>query len=256
MFASITTGRTPPARRRAVLEADAPVVIRTPPRDVHETFVAVLDRQSGERVVTVIEGVSPTNKYAGPGLRPTLPNKRNSCAAPSISWKSTCCAPGPHVLAVPEHAARMAAEYDYLVCVNRGADRATRSSYTRAACANGCRACASRWPKATRTWSWTCRPCSPRPTKPAATPTAFITTSPAYRRFERTIRPGPISSSPRRLPAAPERLHRRLFIRFVVAASNHEPINSVAGPQLRLGRDDLKDSLLAGLEQGALPVQD
>ena len=51
----------------AVLEADAPVVIRTPPRDAHETFVAVLDRQSGERVVTVIEVLSPTNKYAGPG---------------------------------------------------------------------------------------------------------------------------------------------------------------------------------------------
>ncbi len=51
----------------ALLEADAPVVIRTPPRDVHETFVAVLDRQSGERIVTVIEVLSPTNKYAGPG---------------------------------------------------------------------------------------------------------------------------------------------------------------------------------------------
>src|SRR4051812_3887600 len=52
----------------AVLEADAPVVVEAPPpEEVHETYVAILDLQSGQRVVTVIEVVSPSNKHAGPG---------------------------------------------------------------------------------------------------------------------------------------------------------------------------------------------
>ena len=67
----------------AVLEGDAPVVVRAPPRDVHETYVAVLDRLSGERVVTVIEVVSPTNKSAGPGVLPRQAGRNSAWAGPS-----------------------------------------------------------------------------------------------------------------------------------------------------------------------------
>src|SRR5439155_25358177 len=49
---------------RAVAQAngDAPVLVRVPALEVHESYVAILDRQTGQRVVTVIEVVSPTNK--------------------------------------------------------------------------------------------------------------------------------------------------------------------------------------------------
>ena len=97
-------------------------MIRTPPRDVHETYVAVLDRQSGQRVVTVIEALSPANKYAGPGRASYLAKQEELLRGPVHLVEIDLLRAGPHVLAVPEHAARLAAEYDYLVCVNRGAE--------------------------------------------------------------------------------------------------------------------------------------
>src|SRR5690349_17856206 len=51
----------------AVLEGDAPELVRIPGGEIHEPYVAILDRASGQKVVTVIELLSPTNKYAGPG---------------------------------------------------------------------------------------------------------------------------------------------------------------------------------------------
>src|ERR1700722_15745691 len=49
------------------LECDAPIRVRVTPLEIRETNLAILDRHSGQRVVAVLEAVSPTNKYAGPG---------------------------------------------------------------------------------------------------------------------------------------------------------------------------------------------
>src|SRR5438128_356227 len=46
----------------AVAEEDAPVLVHVPELEIHETYIAILDRRSGMKVVTVIEVVSPTNK--------------------------------------------------------------------------------------------------------------------------------------------------------------------------------------------------
>src|SRR5262245_30245169 len=51
----------------ALLEADAPILVRAPGLEIHESYVAILDCRSGQQVVTVIEVISPSNKYAGPG---------------------------------------------------------------------------------------------------------------------------------------------------------------------------------------------
>src|SRR4051812_9374510 len=51
----------------AVLEGDVPVLVRVSVEEIHESHIAIVDLQSEQRVVTVIEVVSPTNKYAGPG---------------------------------------------------------------------------------------------------------------------------------------------------------------------------------------------
>ncbi len=106
----------------ALAGSDAPVVVHAPPRDVHETYVAILDRQSGERVVTVIEIVSPANKYAGPGRASYLAKQEEVLRGPTHLVEIDLLRTGPHVVAVPEYAARQAAEYDYLVCVNRARD--------------------------------------------------------------------------------------------------------------------------------------
>jgi hypothetical protein len=58
--------RTAPATA-ALMEADAPVEILVPELEIKETYLHILDLQTNQRVVAVLEVVSPTNKYNGPG---------------------------------------------------------------------------------------------------------------------------------------------------------------------------------------------
>ncbi len=170
-----------PALSATVAESDAPVLVHTPPRDVHETFVAILDRQSGERVVTVIEVVSPTNKYAGPGRVSYVAKQDEILRGPMHLVEIDLLRAGPHVLAVPEYAARRAAEYDYLVCVNRSQEqRDTFELYPRRL--------RERLPRLRVPLAGTdpdvvltSRPPSAWFTTRAATPTASTTTGPASR---------------------------------------------------------------------------
>jgi hypothetical protein len=102
-----------------LLEADPAVEVQVAPLEIEETYVTIRDRQSGQRIVTVIELVSPTNKYAGPGrisyVAKQTEVRRSTAHLVEIDLLRT----GPHVLAVPEWAARQHGPYDYLVCVNQ-----------------------------------------------------------------------------------------------------------------------------------------
>jgi hypothetical protein len=54
----------------AVLEEDEePLVVKAPALDIHEGYITILDLHARQRIVTVIEVVSPANKYAGPGRK-------------------------------------------------------------------------------------------------------------------------------------------------------------------------------------------
>jgi hypothetical protein len=103
-------------------EADAPIVLQIPPLEIREAFVALLDRQSNRRVVTVIEVVSPSNKYAGIGRNSYTDKQRAVLDISTHLVEIDLLRGGPHVLCVPESAARRAAEYDYLACINRAGE--------------------------------------------------------------------------------------------------------------------------------------
>jgi hypothetical protein len=103
----------------ALADGDAPVVVEVPPLEVHETYVAILDRQSRQRVVTVIELVSPTNKYSGPGRTSYLDKQRQVLGSDTHLVEIDLLRHGPHVLAVAEWAARDWGPYDYLISINR-----------------------------------------------------------------------------------------------------------------------------------------
>lgn len=107
----------------ALADADAPEVIQVPPLEIHESYVAILDRQSQKHVVAVIEVVSPTNKYAGPGQDSYLDKQRDVLQSQTHLVEIDLLRAGPHVLAVPERSARTRGPYDYLVCVNRSLAR-------------------------------------------------------------------------------------------------------------------------------------
>jgi hypothetical protein len=113
--------RANPKGSAAAAVADAPEVEHVA-TEVHESFLEILDLQSNQRVVTVIELLSPTNKYAGPGRELYESKQREVLRSQTHLIEIDLLRTGPHVLAVPELVARKKA-YDYLVCVNRAEER-------------------------------------------------------------------------------------------------------------------------------------
>ncbi|MDR3635824.1 MAG: DUF4058 family protein [Isosphaeraceae bacterium] len=108
-----------PQGRVAVLEGNMPEVIRVSGLEIHESYVTILDRHSGQKIVTVIELVSPTNKYAGAGRDSYVAKQRDVLGSEAHLVEIDLLRAGPHVLTIPEWAARGRGPYDYLVCVNR-----------------------------------------------------------------------------------------------------------------------------------------
>jgi hypothetical protein len=130
----------------ALATEDAPVVVRVPSLEVHETYIALLDRQSGQKVVTVIEVVSPTNKYPGPGRKSYGDKQKEVRGSDTHLVEIDLLRMGPHVLAVPEWLARGQGAYDYLVCVNRAQE--TRQEFELYFCSLRRRLCRIRIPLA------------------------------------------------------------------------------------------------------------
>lgn len=102
-----------------VLEADEPDVVEVPELEVHEPYLEILDRRSGQRVVTVIEVVSPSNKSPGTGRNLYVRKQQEVLRSSAHIIEIDLLRAGQHVVTVPEWAAREQGEYDYLVCVNR-----------------------------------------------------------------------------------------------------------------------------------------
>ena len=114
--------RTPQPERGtavAVADADEPVVVQVPELEIHESYIEILDRQTGQNVVTVIEVVSPANKHPGPGRESYVAKQREVCGSTAHLVEIDLLRTGEHVLAVPQWAARDRGPYHYLVCANR-----------------------------------------------------------------------------------------------------------------------------------------
>jgi len=106
----------------ALLEADEPIVVEAAVEEIHERFLTIIDPKATEKVITVIELVSPTNKRAGPGRESYLAKQREVIHGEANLVEIDLLRNGAHVLAVPEKVAKEhAEEYHYLTCVNRAA---------------------------------------------------------------------------------------------------------------------------------------
>jgi hypothetical protein len=101
-------------------EVDEPALVRADPLEVHEPYVQILDLQTGQTIVTVIEVISPSNKAPGPGRDSYLAKQRQVLGSTAHLVEIDLLRTGQHVLAVSEWAARRKGYCDYLVCVNRG----------------------------------------------------------------------------------------------------------------------------------------
>ncbi len=110
----------PPRERggTTVLDVDEALEVQLPGLEMHESYLEILDRHNGQRVVAVLEVLSPANKYAGPGRDSYLAKQREVLAGQTHLIEIDLLRRGPHVLAVPEWLVRQHASYDYLVSVN------------------------------------------------------------------------------------------------------------------------------------------
>jgi hypothetical protein len=103
----------------ALMAADPAVVVKVPELEVHESYVAILDLYSGQQLVTVIEVVSPTNKFDGQGRESYLAKQKEIRGSTVHLVEIDLLRTGRHVLAVPEWIARGQGAYHYLAGVNR-----------------------------------------------------------------------------------------------------------------------------------------
>jgi hypothetical protein len=97
-----------------------------PDIEVRELYIEIMDRESGMRVVTVIELVSPSNKYAGSGRDKYVSKQQEILQSDCHLVEIDLLRYGPHVLAVPEARVAGRFRYDYLVSVNRANGRRNR----------------------------------------------------------------------------------------------------------------------------------
>ena len=103
----------------AVLEMVTPVVIEDEPVEVREPYVQVLDLHTGQRIVTVIELLSPANKRRGEGREAYRRKQSEVRYSDSHLVEIDLLRDGEHTLAVSEASARRRTRFDYAVCVHR-----------------------------------------------------------------------------------------------------------------------------------------
>ncbi len=106
-------------RAASLVEVDEPLVADIEALEVHESYIEILDLHGDQKVVAVIEVVSPANKHPGPGRRSYLKKQCEVRGSAAHLIEIDLLRGGRHVLALPEAVARRRAAYDYLVSVNR-----------------------------------------------------------------------------------------------------------------------------------------
>jgi len=105
---------------------DEPALVDVPDVEIREPYIEILDRESGMRVVTVLELVSPSNKYAGRGRDAYVTKQQEVRYSTTHLVEIDLLRYGPHVLAVSEAQVRGRFAYDYLISVNRAAEPRSR----------------------------------------------------------------------------------------------------------------------------------
>lgn len=115
--------------------AEAPAngceVLIAPDLEIHESYIAILDRATNQRIVTVIEVVSPSNKHPGPGRESYLSKQHEVRHSDAHLVEIDLLRDGPSVVAAPHHRLQRLGNYDYLVCVERAGQRGRFEIYRR-----------------------------------------------------------------------------------------------------------------------------
>src|SRR5207253_1598921 len=96
-----------------------PLLLEVEPEPVTEPFLEIIDRESGNRVVTVIEFLSPSNKSPGPNREQYLRKQREICSSDANLVEIDLNRFGQHTLAFPLFHLKPEGRTAYMACVRR-----------------------------------------------------------------------------------------------------------------------------------------
>jgi hypothetical protein len=106
-----------------------PLLVETEPEPVTEPFLEIIDRESGNRVVTVIEFLSPSNKSPGLNREQYLRKQREICSSDANLVEIDLNRFGIHTLAFPLTHIKPAGRTGYMACVRRTTRRGQAEVY-------------------------------------------------------------------------------------------------------------------------------
>jgi hypothetical protein len=96
-----------------------PFLVELEHEPLTEGFIEIIDAESGNRVVTVIEFLSPTNKTSAAGRLQYLRKQSEICGSDTSLVEIDLVRRGAHVLAVPLDHLPPRRQTPYMVCVRR-----------------------------------------------------------------------------------------------------------------------------------------
>jgi hypothetical protein len=116
-----TSKRGQTARLQAGAALAEPLVVEVEPEVITETFLEIIDPGSGNRVVTVIEFLSPSNKSPGPNRDQYLRKQREVCSSDANLVEIDLNRFGTHTLAFFLGHIKPQIRTAYMACVRRAA---------------------------------------------------------------------------------------------------------------------------------------
>jgi hypothetical protein len=116
-------------RHEASVAVAEPLLIDTEVEAPTETLIEIVDSESGNRVVTVIEFLSPSNKSPGPNREQYLRKQREVCASTANLVEVDLNHFGTHALAFPLGELQRDRRTAYMGCVTRAARRGIAEVY-------------------------------------------------------------------------------------------------------------------------------
>src|SRR5262245_13051182 len=116
-------------RSEAGVAVAEPLLVQTEPEPATETFLEIIDRESGNRVVTVLEFLSPSNKSPGPNREQYLRKQREVYSSDANLVEIDLNRFGTHTLAFPLEHLKPQFRTAYMSCVRRATRRGKAEVY-------------------------------------------------------------------------------------------------------------------------------
>jgi hypothetical protein len=109
---------------KGLLVRDPPLLVSIAPEEAREPYIEILPIDDQERVITLIELLSPSNKERGSRTRDQYRAKqREILAGKTHLLEIDLQRGGTHTVAVPRHRLRRRGRFDYVVALSRASNR-------------------------------------------------------------------------------------------------------------------------------------